>query len=151
MSEKKAAPPGDPMSGAEHASWPRRLGALVVDWIACVLVTILLLGPARYGQDSTSGLIVLAVYFVEASLGTAFTGGSFGQMLLGIRVLRIDGRPLSLLAAAVRTFLVCLVVPPLIFKPESGRGLHDLATGSATYRPGAGHAPEPRRPGGDVP
>jgi hypothetical protein len=34
--------------------------------------------------------------------------------------------------------LVCLVVPPLVFKPD-GRGLHDLAVGSVTIpvgRPG---------------
>jgi hypothetical protein len=36
--------------------------------------------------------------------------------------------------AGVRTFLICLVVPPLIFRPESGRGLHDLATHAAAYR-----------------
>ncbi|HET8602564.1 MAG TPA: RDD family protein [Marmoricola sp.] len=134
MAEKKAPPGSAAMNEVEHASWPRRIGALVIDWIACVLVTILLLGPARYSQDSTSGLVVLAVYFVEASLGTAFAGGSLGQVLVGIRVLRVDGRPLSLLAAALRTFLICLVVPPLIYKPENGRGLHDLATHAEAYR-----------------
>ena len=47
-------------------------------------------------------------------------------------MLRTDGRPLTLLAALLRTLMVCLVVPPLVFRPD-GRGLHDLATGSAAY------------------
>jgi hypothetical protein len=49
-------------------------------------------------------------------------------------VLRTDGRPLSLLLALARTALICAVIPPLVYKPESGRGLHDLWTGSAAYR-----------------
>ena len=27
--------------------------------------------------------------------------------------------------------MICLVVPPLVFRPD-GRGLHDMATGTAT-------------------
>ncbi len=49
-------------------------------------------------------------------------------------MLTTEGRPLSLLVAIARTLLICVVVPPLIFKPDSGRGLHDLWTGSAAYR-----------------
>ena len=68
---------------------------------------------------------------------TGLAGGSFGQLLLGIRVLRLDGQPLGLLRALLRTVLICLVIPPLVFKPDSGRGLHDIWTGSAAFRPQA--------------
>ena len=71
---------------------------------------------------------------VEVSVLTALAGGSFGQLLARIRVLSTQGRPLTLLVAVVRTLLICVVVPPLIFKSESGRGLHDLWTGSAAYQ-----------------
>ncbi len=50
-----------------------------------------------------------------------------------MRVLTTEGRPLNLLLAFVRTLLICVVMPPLVFKPDSGRGLHDLWTGSAAY------------------
>jgi len=33
--------------------------------------------------------------------------------------------------ALLRQFLICLVIPPLVFRPD-GRGLHDLVCGSAT-------------------
>jgi uncharacterized RDD family membrane protein YckC len=130
MVEKHAGTQAQP----DYASWPRRIAALIVDWLGSALVTVLILGPARYSNDPASSWYVMGVYLVEATIGTALAGASFGQLLLRIRVWRTDGRPLSLLAALLRTLLICLVVPPLIFKPESGRGLHDLATDAAAYR-----------------
>jgi uncharacterized RDD family membrane protein YckC len=123
----------DSVAGLEYASWGRRILALVVDWFACTLVTVAVLGPQRYGESS-SGWVVLAIFAVESALGTALAGGSFGQLACGIRVLRTDGRPLNLFSALLRSVLICLVIPPLVFRPETGRGLHDLATGSAAYR-----------------
>jgi uncharacterized RDD family membrane protein YckC len=123
-----------PTTEPEYASWPRRIGALVIDWIVCGLVTALVVGSHRYANDPATSWVVLGVYLLEATVGTAVAGGSFGQLVTGIRVWRTDGRPLNLLAALLRTFLICLVVPPLIFKPDSGRGLHDLATNAAAYR-----------------
>ena len=118
----------------EYASWPRRIIALVVDWIAATLVTIGIIGFGDYSQQGgTSSWVVLGVFAVEVSVLTTLAGGSFGQLITGIRVLTTEGRPLNLLVAIARTLLVCLVVPPLIFKPDSGRGLHDLWTGSAAY------------------
>ena len=45
--------------------------------------------------------------------------------------LRIPGKPLDLLRAIARQIMVAVVVPPLIFRPD-GRGLHDIAAGTAT-------------------
>ncbi len=119
----------------EYASWPRRIAALAIDWIASTLVTIGIVGLGDYlEQGGTSGWVVLGVYAAEASVLTTLAGGSFGQLLTRVRVLTTEGRPLSLLRSVARTLLICLVVPPLVFKPDSGRGLHDLWTGSAAYR-----------------
>lgn len=117
-------------SGRELASWLRRIVALLVDWVASSLVVFAVLGSSRYQHDSFAPL---AVFFLEASFGTALVGGSFGQLVARIRVLRLDGRPLSLGMALLRTLLICLVVPPLVFKAD-GRGLHDVLTSSAAYR-----------------
>ncbi len=117
----------------EYASWRRRIAALLIDWAACTLVTVGILGPGDYAQDPNASWVVLGVFAVEVSVLTALTGGSFGQLLTRIRVLTPQGRPLNLLMAVARTLLICAVVPPLVFKPDTGRGLHDLWTGSATY------------------
>lgn len=117
-------------SGRELASWGRRVLARVVDGVAGALVTLAILGPEGYSRSTWTPLVV---FFAQTALGTALVGGSFGQLVCRIRVLRLDGRPLSLGMAMLRTFLICLVVPPLVFKSD-GRGLHDLVTDSAAYR-----------------
>ena len=116
----------------EYASWLRRITALFIDWAASTLVSLGILGPGAYGQGNFSW-VVLGVFALEVSVLTALAGGSFGQLLTRVRVLTTEGHPLSLLLAVGRTILICLVVPPLVFRPETGRGLHDLWTGSAAY------------------
>jgi len=123
--------PEDAESHPDHASWPRRIGALVIDWVASSLVFLGLFGYADYQRYSFGPLVV---FFVEATIGTMTVSASFGQLLTGIRVLDTEGRRLSPVMAGLRTFLICLVVPPLIFKSGSGRGLHDLASRAAAYR-----------------
>jgi len=39
----------------------------------------------------------------------------------------------NLLVALLRTLLICLVVPPVIYNRDR-RGLHDLAAGTVTVR-----------------
>jgi uncharacterized RDD family membrane protein YckC len=117
----------------ETASWLRRILALAVDWAASTLVIVAVLGPAGWSDSRWSGFDTLAVFVFESTLLMALVGGSFGQLATRLRVVRVDGsgRPLSVPRALLRQVLVVLVVPPLIFRPD-GRGLHDLATGSAT-------------------
>jgi uncharacterized RDD family membrane protein YckC len=118
----------------EYASWPRRIAALIIDWAASTFVTVGIIGLGDYLDDPNSGWLVLGVFALEVTLLTALAGGSFGQLLTGVRVLAIDGRPLNLLLALARTLLICVVIPPLVFKSETGRGLHDMWTRSAAYR-----------------
>ena len=48
-------------------------------------------------------------------------------------MVRLDGRPLGLVGVFVRTLLLCLLVPALIWDRD-GRGLHDKAVGSVLVR-----------------
>jgi uncharacterized RDD family membrane protein YckC len=119
----------------EYASWPRRIAALIIDWAASTFATVGIIGLGDYlAPGSNSGWIVLGVFALEVTLLTTLAGGSFGQLLTGIRVLATNGRPLNLLMALARTLLICVVVPPLVFRSETGRGLHDMWTSSAAYR-----------------
>jgi uncharacterized RDD family membrane protein YckC len=120
----------DAAKDLELASWARRVAAVLIDGVASALVALAILGPERYSESSFGPLVV---FFAETALGTALAGGSFGQLVTRIRVLRVDGRPVSLLRALLRSLLICLVIPPLVFRPD-GRGLHDLATDSAAFR-----------------
>ncbi|MCM0619529.1 RDD family protein [Nocardioides bruguierae] len=123
--------------GFETATWPRRMLALAVDWIACLLVTGIFMPVYGANASQASGFVVLGVFVLESAVMCATAGGSFGQLVTRLRVVRVDGggRPLTLLPAIGRQLLVALVIPPLVFKPD-GRGLHDLAVGSAVVELG---------------
>ena len=117
----------------ETASWAHRLGALLVDWAACTLIVVLVLGPSGWSDDPYAGFYATGIFVVESAFFTALLGGSFGKLATRLRVVRADGdpRPIDPLRALARSLMVCLVVPPLVFRPD-GRGLHDMAVGSAT-------------------
>jgi uncharacterized RDD family membrane protein YckC len=120
----------------DTATWARRILALVVDWFASTLVVILLLGGVdSWAGDRSSGIYVLGVFVLESAVFTALSGGSFGQLATRLRVVRVVGDrlqpgPVPLHLALLRQVLIALVIPPLVYRPD-GRGLHDLAAGSA--------------------
>jgi uncharacterized RDD family membrane protein YckC len=122
-----------PPPSLETASWGRRILALVVDWLASTLVVVVVLGPAGWSESRASSFYTLMVFALESSVLTAVAGGSFGKLATRLRVVRNDGsgRPVDLLRSLLRQVMVCLVIPPLVFRPD-GRGLHDLAAGSVT-------------------
>ena len=131
------AGPGTPRaasdpSGRDTASWPRRLLAFVVDWLACLGVAEALVAYGVLAGNRHS-IWTLVLFVVESAFFTALLGGSFGKLATRLRVVREDGRPLpvGLIPALLRSLLVGLLVPPLVFRPD-GRGLHDLAARTRT-------------------
>jgi uncharacterized RDD family membrane protein YckC len=59
----------------------------------------------------------------------AFSGRTLGMRLLGLQLVRLDGRPVGALAVP-RTLLMALVVPAVIVDRDR-RALYDRALGSA--------------------
>jgi uncharacterized RDD family membrane protein YckC len=130
----------------ETASWARRILALLVDYAACWGVMLLIYGSDWFGSGSVPSIYLNLLFVGESTVLMALSGGSFGQLATRLRVVRIDGsgRPLSLLKALLRQLLIILVIPPLVFRPD-GRGLHDLAVGSATVPLRVPSTPPPSR------
>ena len=119
--EKLGLPEGGPGS---VAGMGRRLGALLIDWLACTLIAF----AAFHDQYWT-----LAIFAVEDYLLTALTGLTLGKRLAGIRVARLDGRPVGLGWGLVRTLLLLTVIPPLVTDRDL-RGLHDRAANTVVIR-----------------
>jgi len=129
---------GLPESGpGSVAGWPRRFGALVIDWVVCSLITIAFLYHPQAGHAasvlSQPRLWTPAVFGVVDFLLTGLTGVTIGKRLLGLRVIRLDGQPVGLQRAFVRTLLLMLVVPAMIMDRDL-RGLQDKAAGTAVVR-----------------
>lgn len=99
----------------------RRLGALAVDWGLCLLIAYGLLTDG-YGQ--ATGNWALLVFFVLGLLTVGTVGFTPGKRLFGLRVVPEGGGRLNPLRVLVRTALLCVAVPALIWDRD-GRGLHD--------------------------
>jgi uncharacterized RDD family membrane protein YckC len=114
---------GLPESGpGAIAGFGRRLAAIAVDWALCLAIA----GGLLRGDGRTT----LAVFAVENMLLLSTLGSTVGHRLLRLRVAALDGGRPSPLAVVVRTVLLCLAVPALIWDRD-GRGLHDKAAGTA--------------------
>lgn len=117
--------PGSP------AGWGRRFVALLLDWAMANAAAFMIAGGASV-WDRDRGLVWLPLvcWFILVWLATALTGASLGQWIMRLRVIRLDRRPVGLWIGFIRTALIALVIPPLVFTPER-RGLHDLVAGTA--------------------
>jgi uncharacterized RDD family membrane protein YckC len=106
----------------------RRLIALIIDWLACLAIA-----TAVFRTHAEQQLWTLGFFAIEVWLLTALTGFTLGKRLTGVRVARLDGRPVGLVSALVRTLLLLLVLPPLVLDKDL-RGLHDKAAGTIVVR-----------------
>ena len=115
------------------AGWGRRIAALFVDWFACLAIAGIV--AAQLGWDGQAGrsLTPVGVLFVEMSLLVGLLGASLGHRLLGLRVARLDGRRVGVPRATLRSLLLCLVLPAVIYDKDR-RGIHDLAAGTIVLR-----------------
>ena len=112
------------------ASVGRRIGALFVDWFSSLLIAGLFGGLLG---DPDIGLLTLGIFFVQTSLLQFTTGSSFGQRLFSIAVVGTEGRRPTILGFCLRTLLICLVIPPLVWDRDT-RGLHDKAASTVCVR-----------------
>lgn len=103
----------------------RRIVAIVIDWTLALLISNFL-----FSGDSWA---TLAVFAAEQILLIGTLGYSIGHRTMGIHVVRLDGTPAGPLAALVRTLLLCLVIPAVIFDPDQ-RGVHDKAVKTVLVR-----------------
>ncbi|MBK8461403.1 MAG: RDD family protein [Micropruina sp.] len=121
---------GLPESGrGSLASWRSRFAALIIDWAASMALAVTLFGVGVMRESGWRSWMILAVFFVQTSVLGALAGGSFGQLLARIGIIRLDGQPLGLLRAVARAAMICMVLPTVVIGAER-RGLNDLVLGT---------------------
>ncbi|MEU2899573.1 RDD family protein [Streptomyces sp. NPDC001273] len=114
---------GLPEDGPGSIARPgRRLGALAVDWGLCMLIAY---GLITEGYDPrTTGNWALLVFLALSALTVGTVGFTPGKRLFGLRVVTLGTGRVQPLRGLVRSVLLCLAVPALIWDRD-GRGLHD--------------------------
>ncbi|WP_328401461.1 RDD family protein [Streptomyces sp. NBC_00390] len=113
---------GLPESGpGSVATFGRRFGALLVDWGLCVLIAYGLFTGG--GQQATSNR-ALIIFLVLSLLTVGTVGFTPGKRLFGLRVIAENGERLGVGRVVVRSLLLCLAIPALVWDRD-GRGLHD--------------------------
>lgn len=103
----------------------RRIGAIILDWLSCVLVAY-----AFFDGDSWATLAIFGLVQV-LSIGTM--GSSPGHRVFRLRVTTVSGGWPGPARALVRTVLLCLFIPAVIYDRDH-RGLHDRAAGTVLVR-----------------
>jgi uncharacterized RDD family membrane protein YckC len=103
----------------------RRVLAILVDWACAVVISIAFF---RYEALATTAIFVIVqILFIPT------IGGSPGHRLFGMRVQRVTGGWAGLWRPIVRSVLLSLVIPAVIWDADN-RGLHDKAAGTVLVR-----------------
>jgi uncharacterized RDD family membrane protein YckC len=115
------------------AGWQARVGALIIDWAACMAIAVGFFGTGVLTGGGWRAWMILTIFFIESTVLSWLASGSFGQLLSRIAVVRLDSKPLGLLRAVLRALLVSLALPALIISTDR-RGLQDLAAGTVVIK-----------------
>ena len=111
------------------ATWGARIGALVIDWALCMALATALFGPGVISGGGWRGFMTLATFFVESTLLCWLVGGSLGQLICRIAVVRLDRQPLGIARAVLRAALISLALPAIIIGANR-RHLADVVVGT---------------------
>ncbi|MEU9704881.1 RDD family protein [Streptomyces sp. NPDC047981] len=122
---------GLPEEGPGSIARPgRRIGALAVDWALCMVIAY---GLVTDGYSQATGNWALLILLVLSVLTVGTIGSTPGKRIFGLRVASVNGGRLGILRVVLRSVLVCLAIPALIWDRD-GRGLHDRLSGAVQVR-----------------
>ena len=117
---------GFPVEGRGSVARPgRRILALLIDFALCFAVYLAFF----FGSDWAS----LLLFAGEQIILLWLTGSGFGHLLLGLRLVKVDGTYAGLWRPVLRTILLVLLIPALVWDSDQ-RGLHDVFAGTVLVR-----------------
>ncbi|SEA74522.1 RDD family protein [Leifsonia sp. 21MFCrub1.1] len=103
----------------------RRIAAIAIDW---AIASLLSFAFFRYDSWATIAIFaVLQIVFIPT------LGGSIGHRAVGMRVVAVRGGWVGVWRPIVRTLLLCVVIPALVWDSDQ-RGFHDKIAGTVLIR-----------------
>jgi uncharacterized RDD family membrane protein YckC len=114
-----------------------RLVGILIDWVIALVIARGLFGvPLPFSEQPATGaenFIVLAVLAVMNVLLVGTIGTTIGHRIMGLQVRHVSGGRATLPQAFIRTVLLCLAVPAIVWDRD-GRGLHDKVPNTVIVR-----------------
>lgn len=105
----------------------RRFAAIAIDWAIATLISLL------FPQGPATSFITLGIFGLMQILFIPTIGGSIGHRIMGLRVVPLTGGWIGAWRPVVRTVLLLLVVPVLVWDSDQ-RGFHDKIAGTVLIR-----------------
>lgn len=109
----------------------RRVGAIFIDW---ALASLIAGGMTKFSitsfGESFAPTLTLIVFMVMQIIFIPTIGGSIGHRLFGMRIIRLGGGWVGFWRPIVRTVLLALVLPVIVWDSDQ-RGFHDKIAGTA--------------------
>jgi hypothetical protein len=99
----------------------------VIDWGLSYLIVYAFLRPDPFGFKT------LALFAATQIVFLLVLNGSIGHLIVGLRLVPVVPGYLGVWRPFLRTFLLVLAIPPLIFDRDQ-RGLHDRWCGTVLVR-----------------
>ncbi|CAL4859679.1 RDD family protein [Microbacterium sp. MM2322] len=128
---------GRPATGRGSIGRPgRRIGALFIDYAAATILATAFFGYDQFALPEKAGATLFAPMIIFAVLQILFIptiGGSPGHRILGMRVELAGGGWPGLWRPIIRTALLLVVLPAVIWDADQ-RGIHDKAAGTILVR-----------------
>jgi uncharacterized RDD family membrane protein YckC len=120
-----------------YATFGRRAWA----WLLTLLVDLIVLGTMRGVTDGGDVLAPFGFWYALHHVGLVTEGGTIGQRLAGLRVVRVDGTRVGPMMAGVRELSrLFLSIPPIglgllwMLDEPQRRTWHDLLAGTVVVR-----------------
>jgi uncharacterized RDD family membrane protein YckC len=128
---------GLPESGPRSiARAGRRLIAVALDWAIATAVSVVFFTTGETVLDRLAASNAAVTLIAFALLQIAFiptVGGSLGHLALGMRVVPVKAGWIGVLKPVIRTALLCLFIPAVIWDRDQ-RGMHDRLAGTVLVR-----------------
>jgi len=126
---------GLPESGPRSVGrFGRRLIGVAIDWTLALLVSVIVFGYDIGGRTTDANVwLTPAIFIAMQVIVIPFTSGSIGHLIVGLRVVPVRGGWVGVWRPALRTALLSLLVPAVIWDLDQ-RGLHDKIAGTVLVR-----------------